>query len=260
MSTNINEASSDNNLARKTVEEFATLITNLWDKQVSNIIEIGRLFEQASQRLKHGKWSLMFEKNLVPCSQSTADMYRDIARHSVLSNSQNSRNLPRSWYSLWLLRKIPDDELKQLIADGTVHDEMTLAEVKGLTKKRREEGDATFNKLTNALEVLLKLRGRFPDTDKLATHLLEGRGQRVWEFIETKSVIGPCRLYPPGCAISTKPAVTRQARLIPKTRIKHASSKSWPIVTNKSGRNWPKRRNLNRKRQTRSGTRPRESP
>jgi hypothetical protein len=76
-----------------TIKEFGALITAAWNRQVENIVEIGRLFEQAFQQLEDGQWSRLFEKKgLVPCSKATADMYRKIARHPVLANSKFSRN------------------------------------------------------------------------------------------------------------------------------------------------------------------------
>lgn len=66
---------------------------------------------KAKADLPHGEWGRMFEDKLVPLSQDAAGMFMKIAQHPRLSNSEQVRNLPSSYTTLYELTKLPDKAL-----------------------------------------------------------------------------------------------------------------------------------------------------
>ena len=82
-------------------EQWADRICTQLGKSVEAIIEVGRLLVKAKADLAHGEWGRLFEDDLVPFGQRTADRLMAIARHPVLSNSTHVSNLPPSWGTLY---------------------------------------------------------------------------------------------------------------------------------------------------------------
>jgi hypothetical protein len=134
--------------------EWATRINAEWRKSVEAIIETGRLLIQAKEDLGHGKWCEMFRDPRfralnypVPFTVRTAQMLMVIAEHPILSNAKYTSHLPPSWYTLYRLGSLPDNELLMLIEDGTIHPCLMQKEV----------GRIPFSKIDQFLKGLAQL-------------------------------------------------------------------------------------------------------
>lgn len=62
-------------------------------------------------------------------------MYRAIARNRVLSNSENSRKLPASWYGLYRLSRLPEPVLEEYIADENINADMTGKDITAVIRE-----------------------------------------------------------------------------------------------------------------------------
>jgi hypothetical protein len=157
-----------------TADQWAEAITASWQQAVASILRTGRLLIEAKAALRaevgHGAW-LKMVKDKLPFKQRTADYLMEIARHPVLGNSQYIANLPPSWATLLKLCSLPDDVIKEMIADERIKPEMTGADAEQLIKEHREAGLYKFEDLVAALNTINKFRKRWQDVAELAGHL-----------------------------------------------------------------------------------------
>jgi hypothetical protein len=100
--------------------EWAGLITAAWQKSTSAIIETGLLLKEAKTGLDHGQWAKMVQAEL-PFNERTAQRLMAIAQHPVLSNTTHVSHLPSSWATLYELTRIPNDQLKAKLSDGSIN-------------------------------------------------------------------------------------------------------------------------------------------
>jgi hypothetical protein len=108
-------------------------------KTVESILETGRLLIKAKADLTHGEWGRMFDERLLPFCQETGRRYMLIARHPVISDSTHVWNLPSSWGTLYELTKIPEQNLKNALADGVITPDMQRSAVRGLMPQKTKE-------------------------------------------------------------------------------------------------------------------------
>src|SRR3989442_6105558 len=112
--------------ANRITDEYEHVHT-LWGKSVEATVRLGRLLIKAKKRLGRGDWGRMFRGHPyavdppLPFSQDTAEMLMAIAQHPVLSKSENSRNLPPAWTTLYALSRLDEPGLQQAIGDRLVH-------------------------------------------------------------------------------------------------------------------------------------------
>jgi hypothetical protein len=106
----------------KTEEEWAEVIRHDLTTGTAAYISAGAKFIQAKKALKKTNGSFTHLVTvLLGYDLDTAERWMEIARHSVLSDSANSRILPTAWTTLYTLSRIPPKLLHKHIADGTVH-------------------------------------------------------------------------------------------------------------------------------------------
>ncbi len=122
-------------------EQWATRICTQLGKSVEAIIEVGRLLVKAKADLEHGEWGRLFEDELLPFGQGSAERLMKIAEHPQLSNSANSPILPPSWTSLYELTKVEPKRLSAAFKDGIIVPDMKGRDVKALMppKKKRSK-------------------------------------------------------------------------------------------------------------------------
>ncbi|MBW5439700.1 DUF3102 domain-containing protein [Bradyrhizobium canariense] len=104
-----------------------------WRRQVSAIVETGRLLIEAKAKLGHGAWGAMFKgPDQLPFGQETARCLMAIARHPLLKSKETWDLLPPSWWTLYILSRAPVARLKDWLANGSVSCETTANEAKAL--------------------------------------------------------------------------------------------------------------------------------
>jgi Protein of unknown function (DUF3102) len=119
-------------VTKGTAERWAGQICTQLSKSVEAIIATGRLLVEAKADLDHGEWGRMFEAKLIPLSQDAAEMFMKIAQHPRLSNSEQVRNLPSSYTTLYELTKLPDKALDKAFKEGRITPAMERKEVQAL--------------------------------------------------------------------------------------------------------------------------------
>jgi hypothetical protein len=108
---------------RQRASTYQIRIKAAWGKQIPCILETGRLLIEAKAKLvPYGKWGKMFEgADRLPFGQETARCLMRIAKHPLLSDSKNTWILPPSWWTLFILSRMPMASLKAWLADGTIN-------------------------------------------------------------------------------------------------------------------------------------------
>ena len=114
-----------------TPREAADYVSESWRNAVESIIETGLRLVEARERVGHGNWLAAVE--LMPFGEDSAQLLMKIGRHPVLANTDYSRYLPASWRTLSLLAQLPDEEVVELIDNGTVTSDLTQSEAKKTT-------------------------------------------------------------------------------------------------------------------------------
>jgi hypothetical protein len=118
---------------------YAERIRKAFGKSVAGFIEAGKELIRAKEgpnKLPHGQFTKMVEDDL-SFGESTARMLMTIARHPVISNRDHGDVLPASWRTLYEFRRLPDEQLVQLLNAGTIHPALERKEAVALVKKAR---------------------------------------------------------------------------------------------------------------------------
>ncbi len=127
-------------ITRRSREDFARQITATWTRAVTNIIETGRVLRKAKAELNHGDWGKLFQNHEVPFDQDQAGRLMAIARHPIIGNSAHARNMPASWYTMFLLTMLPDHLLEAMLADGRIHAGTQRKDVERIKKSLKAPG------------------------------------------------------------------------------------------------------------------------
>ena len=107
---------------------YVTKITAAWQKSVDGIIETGAWLLEAKDKVEHGKFEEMIEREL-PFGPRAARMLMDIARNPVLSDRNRGSVLPPSWRTLYELSRLDEPVLLAKIEDHTINPEMERRDV-----------------------------------------------------------------------------------------------------------------------------------
>jgi hypothetical protein len=129
---------------------YADRITTTWRKATGSIIETGALLLEAKDRVEHGEFEEMIEREL-PFGPRAARMLMDIARNPILSDRNHGSVLPPSWRTLYELTRLSEPVLLAKIKDHSIHPEMERRDVNVIfasvtgravrrTKTKRKEG------------------------------------------------------------------------------------------------------------------------
>lgn len=146
---------------------FVIRITSAWSKQVESILKVGRLLIEAKDELEHGEWGQMFDKGGLPFVQRTAQKLMAIAEHPILSNPTHASHLPPHFETLYEMRKLPDQELEQMLAEGTIDCETERKEVEKLIQWVNKGGLYATGRVPEALNMLIPFMRKWPNVEDL---------------------------------------------------------------------------------------------
>jgi hypothetical protein len=118
-------------------QEWADRIGAAWRQMVGAIIETGRLLIEAKAALP-GQFESMVQLKL-PFTPSTARRLMMIAANPVLSNRAHVHVLPPSWGTLYELTKLPAENLRAKIQDGSITPKLERKDVARLRDETRSE-------------------------------------------------------------------------------------------------------------------------
>lgn len=126
-----------------TKADFAAAISHRWHDSVVAIIDVGKLLLEAKATLPHGEFGPMIKSDKVPFGVRTAQFLMAIAEHSILSNTKHASLLPPSWMTVYELTRLPDEPLREMLSNGTIHPDIQRSEVVKLRRllARGETGD-----------------------------------------------------------------------------------------------------------------------
>jgi hypothetical protein len=153
-----------------TIDYHTRRITSSWRGAVAGIIETGRLLQEAKEALDHGEFGLMVDEKL-PFGRRTAQMLMQIANYPIIANANHASHLPASWTVLHALTELPDRELEQMLADGRINAETARRDVKEIAARIREQGLYRYERVAEALNVLIDFMGKWPNAGELARHV-----------------------------------------------------------------------------------------
>ena len=110
---------------------WSAKITQQRQASLAAILECGNLLRQAKDRLAHGEFQNMIERDL-PFGPRTAQRLMALAAHPCITNATYASHLPGSWDTLYELTKLSDAAFGERVADGSIHPEMSKREAAAL--------------------------------------------------------------------------------------------------------------------------------
>lgn len=125
-------------MKKTTADYWALRINAEWRKSVEGILNVGRQLIAAKEACEHGEFLRLFKghenavSEPVPFSANTAEILMKVASHPVLSKSEIAQSLPQSWYTLYELTKLDDEQIVAGIKAGEITPDMTRAEASAL--------------------------------------------------------------------------------------------------------------------------------
>ena len=122
------------------IDKWHARIQAAWGKTIEDVINLGRLLNQAKAELGVNYKEL--EKRL-SFSPGKITMLTRIADHAVLSNPNNSSKLPIGYNTLYQLSLVQDQILEEKIKTGDITPKLTLSEAK--TLRMQSEGQSSSN-------------------------------------------------------------------------------------------------------------------
>jgi len=157
----------------RTKEFFENAIAVEWRKQVSSIVATGKWLLQAKEELSEHDFAAL----KLPFSARISQMLRQIAGNLVLSDPAKFTSLPACWFTLVLLSRLSNEQLRTMIADGRIHSKLQQKEARALvqfssagTKSSKGNGGGP-SELPDAVTIW----GAFSPADKAAIFTSEGR-------------------------------------------------------------------------------------
>jgi hypothetical protein len=120
-------------------EDFAREISALWQRAQSTFLKIGQYLNLAKQRLPHGEFNAMIERDL-PFSPRTAFQIRAAAT-AVASGRLPLEQLPPNYTTIYYLSTLPDAALEQARQSGLLRPDVRRSEVVAFKKRLQLDGE-----------------------------------------------------------------------------------------------------------------------
>ena len=124
---------------KKTKADYwAPRINAEWRKSVEGILNAGRQLIAAKEACEHGEFLRMFKghdkvvSDPVPFTPETAERLMAICNKPSLANAAHAQHLPQSWYTLYELTKLDDEQIVAGIKAGEITPDMTRADASAL--------------------------------------------------------------------------------------------------------------------------------
>jgi len=134
-------------MKKTSADYWAPRINTEWRKSVEGIIGVGRQLIAAKEACEHGEFLRLFKghdnavSDPVRFSANTAEILMKVANHPVLSKSEIAQTLPQSWYTLYELTKLEDEQIVAGIKSGEITPDMTRSQAAALHSDPVEKPD-----------------------------------------------------------------------------------------------------------------------
>lgn len=127
-----------------TPQERAAYIMEPAHEAVAKWIEHSRRMDEQADATPHGEWQQVVAQ--LPYAEASIRMIRAIHRNVALGESVTSGNaLPDGWRTLYVLSRVPADDLADLIDRGEIHAEMTRADAQAIADQYNAARIADLN-------------------------------------------------------------------------------------------------------------------
>ena len=127
------EALSNAVVAYDRREDFAREISALWTRAQTTFLRIGQYLNLAKERLPHGEFNTMIERDL-PFSPRTAFQMRAAAT-AIASGRLPVEQLPPNYTTIYYLSTLPDTALEQARQTGLLRPDVRRSEVVAFKKR-----------------------------------------------------------------------------------------------------------------------------
>ena len=188
---------------KKTKADYwAPRINAEWRKSVEGILNAGRQLIAAKEACEHGEFLRMFKghdkvvSDPVPFTPETAERLMAICNKPSLANAAHAQHLPQSWYTLYELTKLDDEQIVASIKAGEITAEMTRAQASALRVEPSVQVDQPpHEEMADAVEqAVARFIGRLNSPQQFV--YVRRRLERLLEFLteeETEHGIGRSR-------------------------------------------------------------------
>jgi hypothetical protein len=137
-------------------EDFAREISTLWQRAQTTFLTIGQYLNLAKQRLPHGEFNAMIERDL-PFSPRTAFQIR-AATLAVQSGRLPMDTLPSNYTTIYYISTLPDHALEQAKQSGLLRPDVRRSEVIAFKKRVQAQADSQAGTHETQIRRLVDLR------------------------------------------------------------------------------------------------------
>jgi hypothetical protein len=188
-------------------DQYAAEIHALWKQAQSAFLRIGHYLDLAKERLPHGEFEEMIERDL-PFDRRTAFMIRSAAR-AVRSGRLPAERLPPNYSVIYQLATLDDDKLKAAEAEGLIRPTLRRSEViafkrrlgapsdiVGAERRRRELLEAREKLLRQQREIAEQLDRIEAEIGEVATAVAGQFGEAAQMVVEsTAEEVAPVKRH-----------------------------------------------------------------
>lgn len=111
-----------------------------WKMAVDYILETCEKLVKLRAQTKHGEWGHAVEARL-KLSQRSIKMLIDIGECKIFysQNQKHASDLPASWYTLYMMTKLPEPVLKQKLKAGEINADTQRKDVEAMVKAEKKK-------------------------------------------------------------------------------------------------------------------------
>jgi hypothetical protein len=179
--SNTNTREETTGTDRPSVGYYVAWIKSEWRTATASLIETGRILIEAKKNLDHGEFGPMIRTKL-PFGERTAEKLMAIARHPIISNPTHESHLPPRQEALYLMTRLPLEELEKMLADGTINPNTERKHVEKILLNIRKDGLDNTKNLYDAIEVLQTFRNKWREPTNLAARAVDDDGVDLEEL------------------------------------------------------------------------------
>jgi hypothetical protein len=121
--------------SRRSVEDWASLISGAWQSQIPSIIRVGVHLVDAQAALPRGEWKALVKSHL-PFNRQTAFKLQKIGSDARLQGVSPGKHLPTHWTLLYELTKLTNVQLREGLRTGVINAKMRREDIKTLRGDR----------------------------------------------------------------------------------------------------------------------------
>jgi len=118
--------------ATDALADWETKIRECFTRRNTTTVDLAKLIYAARSALPFGEWTHLWISPCRPFSKRKAEMLVVVGRELGVIDTQMFAHLPAGWSTLYYLARLARPLLNSLIADGTIHPALTLAEARSL--------------------------------------------------------------------------------------------------------------------------------